>query len=64
MKISEITDNFVDAVEEKVGMSYGAWDMVDPKEIIAAVLSIIEEEDNEDDFLIYSVNSNSTECPS
>jgi hypothetical protein len=31
-----VTDEIVDAVENEVGMGCGAWDMVPPKEIIAA----------------------------
>jgi hypothetical protein len=30
----------VEAVEREVGMGHGAWDCVDPREIIAAVLTI------------------------
>ncbi len=31
-----VTDTLVEAVEGAVGMGHGAWDMVDPKELIAA----------------------------
>jgi len=31
-----ITEEMVDRVEELVGTGRGAWDMVDPREIIAA----------------------------
>lgn len=34
--ISDVTDDILDAVENEVGMGCGAWDMVPPKEIIAA----------------------------
>ena len=36
MKKEDVADEIVDAVCEEVGMCNGAWDMVDPKEIIAA----------------------------
>lgn len=35
-----IDDDFVELVEDEVGMGHGAWDMEDPKEICAAVLKI------------------------
>lgn len=35
-----ITDEKLRDVEELVGMSCGAWDCVNPKEIIAAVLNV------------------------
>lgn len=35
----DIYDSFVEAVEDELSMGCGAWDMVDPKEIIAAVLN-------------------------
>jgi len=34
-----VSDEFVERVEQAVGMGHTAWDMVDPKEIIAAALS-------------------------
>lgn len=37
-----IDDSFVDAVGEAVGHHSGAWDMVDPKEIVRAVLLVAE----------------------
>jgi len=40
---SEITDDQVREVEDAVGMACGAWDMVDPKEIIAASMSLKKE---------------------
>jgi len=36
----DITDDMVDAVEEAVGMGNQAWDMTNPKEIIAVVVNI------------------------
>ncbi len=41
----DITDVDIEAVEFAVGMGCGAWDMVDPKEIIAAVLNLRKESD-------------------
>ena len=38
----EIDDEYVDAVELAVGMGSGAWDMIDPREIIRAVLTVHE----------------------
>jgi len=38
-KPSDIPDSFVDAVEDQLSMGHAAWDMVDPREIIAAVLN-------------------------
>ncbi len=35
-----ISDEFVEKVEDLIGMSHGGWDMVDPKEIIEAVLEV------------------------
>lgn len=42
MKITpeQITDDYIMAVEDMVGMGTGAWDMVAPEAIIAAVLSL------------------------
>lgn len=34
----EISDEWVEAVEDAVGHGSGGWDMVDPKDIIRAVL--------------------------
>ena len=34
--LSDVTDEILDLVENEVGMGCGAWDMVPPKEIIAA----------------------------
>lgn len=31
-----VDDKMVELVEDLVGMGHGAWDMVDPKELIAA----------------------------
>ena len=39
-KAKVITDEDVEKVEDIVGMACGAWDMVDPKELIAACLSL------------------------
>lgn len=36
----DITPEMVEAVEAAVGMGSGAWDCVDPKEIIAAALNL------------------------
>lgn len=41
--MNEVTDKFVEAVSEEVGMYPGAWDTVDPKLIIAAVLKVARE---------------------
>jgi hypothetical protein len=35
-----IDDNFVEAVEDAVGMGCGAWDMQDPKAICAAAVQV------------------------
>jgi len=35
-----LDDGFIEQVEASVGMGCGAWDMVDPKELCAAVLSV------------------------
>ena len=40
MKASEVGDGFVARIEAEVGMGHTAWDMIDPKEIIAAVLNL------------------------
>ena len=37
----DISDEDVEAVEEEVGMGCGAWDCVNPKEIVAASLKIM-----------------------
>jgi hypothetical protein len=39
----EISDEFVEIIEQDVGFSSKAWDCVDPKQIIAAVLNITKE---------------------
>jgi hypothetical protein len=36
-----VDDDVVQAVELEVGMGCGAWDMVDPKEIIRAVVKVL-----------------------
>jgi hypothetical protein len=36
VRLSYVTDDILDAVEDEVGMGCGAWDCVPPKEIIAA----------------------------
>jgi hypothetical protein len=36
VRLSDVTDDILDAVEDEVGMGGGAWDCVPPKEIIAA----------------------------
>lgn len=38
----EVTDEFVEAVEEECGMGAAAWDTISPKEIIAAVLVVMK----------------------
>jgi hypothetical protein len=42
MSYLEVTvdDDFVTLVEDELGMSSGAWDMEDPKEVCAAVLKV------------------------
>ena len=35
-----ITDDMLDRIEYELGMGSGAWDMVEPKEIIAASVRI------------------------
>lgn len=35
-----ITDEFLERVEQYVGMGAAAWDCIDPKEIIAGVLAV------------------------
>lgn len=40
IKPADISDGFVAMVEEECGMGSNAWDCVDPKDIIAAVLNI------------------------
>ena len=34
----EITNDFIDSIEDEVGYASGGWDFVDPKELVAAVL--------------------------
>ncbi len=36
-KKEDIDQTFIDAVENECGMGCGAWDMVDPREIILGV---------------------------
>lgn len=36
MKPEDVTDEHAEQVEEAVGVGSGAWDMLDPKEILAA----------------------------
>ncbi len=36
----DIEDEFVDEVEHDCGMGCGAWDCVDPKEVIAAAINV------------------------
>ena len=36
------TDAFIGEVEERVGLSAGAWDMVAPEEIILAVIETMK----------------------
>lgn len=40
----DVTDEMVDEVENAVSMGTGAWDMVDPKEIIAAAWNLKPDE--------------------
>lgn len=35
----EVDDEFIDRVENRLGMGHGAWDDLDPKEIARAVLA-------------------------
>jgi hypothetical protein len=37
--IADITDDMVDFVEGEVGSGCRAWDMIDPREIIAAAIN-------------------------
>lgn len=39
-RLGEISDEFIEAVEDECGMGRGAWDMVLPQEIILAVLKV------------------------
>lgn len=39
-EMNQVSDEFVETVENIVGMGHIAWDMVNPKEIIAAVIRI------------------------
>lgn len=39
-RIGEISDELLDAVENEVGMGAGAWDTINPKAIIAAVIKV------------------------
>ncbi len=39
----EVNENFVEKVEDCVGMGHGAWDMVDPVEICKGVLKVAAE---------------------
>jgi hypothetical protein len=41
MKPEEVTDEIIEAVENSVGMGVGGWDMVDPREIIAASVNAV-----------------------
>lgn len=44
--LMHITDEIVEKVESSVGMGHGAWDMVDPREIInASVEAVLELEE-------------------
>lgn len=35
-----IDDAFVEAVEDMIGMDSGAWDMVEPKELISVSIAV------------------------
>lgn len=39
MKTDEVTEEMVELIEDIVGMGSNAWDCVDPREIIAAVIN-------------------------
>jgi hypothetical protein len=39
----EVDDEFVEQVEDELGMGHGAWDMIDPEEICRAVLKVAAE---------------------
>ena len=41
VRLSDVTDDILDAVETEVGMGCGAWDCVPPKEIIAAAWKLM-----------------------
>lgn len=38
--LKSVSDKLVETVEDELSMGVGAWDMVDPKEIIRAVLKV------------------------
>lgn len=40
MNTDHITDAMVEAVEDTVGRAHGGWDETDPKELIAAILTL------------------------
>lgn len=40
MNANDIDDCIVENVESDLGMGHGAWDMVDPKQLIASVLAV------------------------
>jgi hypothetical protein len=41
VKPEDVTDDQLDRIENAVGMGHKAWDCVDPKEIIAAAVSVV-----------------------
>ena len=41
MKPEDVTDDQLDRIENEVSMGAGAWDCINPKEIIAAAVSIV-----------------------
>ena len=40
--VDQIDDEFVEEVESECTLGSGAWDMVDPREIIAAAINVAE----------------------
>jgi hypothetical protein len=47
VRLSEVTDDILDAVENEVGMGCGTWDCVPPKKIIAAAWKFMPTTDAE-----------------
>lgn len=39
-RLGEVSDEFIEAVEDECGMGSGAWDTIDPREIILAVVKV------------------------
>lgn len=47
IKDTDITKEFIEKVEYEIGMGACAWDMVDPKYIVASIINVWMEECNE-----------------